>query len=129
MLSRRFYLASASALTAVSLSLPTSVWADEPLPVVATFSILGDMVERIGGEHVALTTLVGRNGDAHVYQPTPQAARAVSEAEILITNGLEFEGWLERLSEAAAFDGALVVATHGIEPIAFEDEHLSLIHI
>jgi zinc/manganese transport system substrate-binding protein len=47
-------------------------WAEEPLPVVATFSILGDMVERIGGEHIALTTLVGPDGDTHVYQPTPK---------------------------------------------------------
>jgi len=119
MFSRRSLLTTAAAL---ALTLPSIAWAKEPIPVVASFSILGDMVERIGGEHVALTTLVGRNGDAHVYQPTPKAARAVSEAEILFMNGLEFEGWLERLSEAAAFKGALVVATTGIEPIAF-DEH------
>ncbi|MEM6466396.1 MAG: zinc ABC transporter substrate-binding protein, partial [Pseudomonadota bacterium] len=86
---------------ALSLSVPSWAFADEPIPVVATFTILGDMVERIGGDHVALTTLVGRNGDAHVYQPTPTAARAVSEADILFTNGLEFEGWLDRLAEAA----------------------------
>ncbi|MEM9812395.1 MAG: zinc ABC transporter substrate-binding protein, partial [Pseudomonadota bacterium] len=63
------------------------------------------------------------DGDAHVYQPTPAAARAVSEADVLIINGLEFEGWLERLAEAAAFDGALVVATTGISPLPFEDDH------
>ncbi|MBM7070331.1 metal ABC transporter substrate-binding protein [Actibacterium sp. 188UL27-1] len=122
---RRSLLRSASALVAATLILPTAAWADEPTPVIATFSILGDIVERIGGDHVTVTTLVGRNGDAHVYQPTPQAARAVSEADILFMNGLEFEGWLERLSEAAAFDGSLVVATKGIEPIAFEehDDH------
>ena len=120
--SRRSILASASAIAALSLALPTASWADEPIPVVATFSILGDMVQQIGGEHIALTTLVGRNGDAHVYQPTPQAARAVAEAEVLFTNGLEFEGWLERLSEAAGFDGTVAVATAGITPIAFEEE-------
>ena len=63
-------------------------WAYRLPPVVATFSILGDMVERIGGEHIAVTTLVGPDGDAHVYQPTPADARAVSEAEILVVNGL-----------------------------------------
>lgn len=119
---RRSILALASAVTALSIALPTASWADDPLPVVATFSILGDMVQQIGGEHIALTTLVGRNGDAHVYQPTPQAARAVAEAEILFINGLEFEGWLERLSEAADFGGTLAVATAGITPIAFEEE-------
>ena len=45
------------------------------------------------------------NGDAHVYQPTPQAARAVSEAEILVVNGLQFEGWLDRLIDASDFNG------------------------
>ena len=97
------------------------VHADEPIPVVATFSILGDMVSEIGGEHVNVTTLVGPDGDAHVYQPTPKDARSVSEAELMFMNGLEFEGWLERLVKAASFDGSLVVATDGIQAIAFDD--------
>lgn len=117
---RRSILASAVTL---SLGVPTISLADEPISVVATFSILGDLVEQIGGENVALTTLVGPNGDAHVYQPTPHAARAVAEADVLFINGLEFEGWLERLVEAASFDGSLVVATTGITPIAYEDDH------
>ena len=94
---------------------------DRPIRVVATFSILGDMVSRIGGEHVAVTTLVGPNGDTHVYRPTPSAARAVSEAHVFFVNGLDFEGWLDRLIEASAFKGVRVVATAGIEPIAVKD--------
>ena len=89
--------------------------------MVATFSVLGDMVGRIGGEHVAVTTLVGANGDTHVYQPTPADARAVSDANILVVNGLEFEGWLDRLIDASDFDGVRVVATDGIDPIAYEE--------
>ena len=92
-----------------------------PIRAVATFSILGDMVSRIGGEHVAVTTLVGPNGDAHVYRPTPAAARAVSEAHILVVNGLDFEGWLDRLIQASDFRGVRVVATTGVEPMAVED--------
>ncbi|MDG1085757.1 MAG: zinc ABC transporter substrate-binding protein [Planktotalea sp.] len=122
MFSRRTLLTSASVLATLALTLPTTAWAKEPIPVVATFSILGDMVERIGGEHIVVTTLVGPDGDAHVYQPTPQAARAVAEADLMFVNGLDFEGWLERLAQAAAFDGALVVATDGIEALTF-DEH------
>ena len=121
MTSLRSALKSATALAAFSLSFPLASWAEEPLPVVATFSILGDMVERIDGEHIALTTLVGPDGDAHVYQPTPKVARSVAEADVLFLNGLEFEGWLERLAEAASFGGAMVVATKGVVPIAFDD--------
>jgi len=121
MTSLRSALKSATALAAFSLSFPLASWAEEPLPVVATFSILGDMVERIGGEHIALTTLVGPDGDTHVYQPTPKAARSVAEADVLFLNGLEFEGWLERLAESASFDGAMVVATKGVVLIAFDD--------
>ena len=121
MTSLRSTLKSATALAAFSLSFPMASWAEEPIPVVATFSILGDMVERIGGEHIALTTLVGPDGDSHVYQPTPKAARSVAESDVLFLNGLDFEGWLERLAEAASFDGAMVVATNGVVPIAFDD--------
>ena len=117
------FLRSAIAAIALLLATPVAAQSNEPLRVVATFSILGDMVERIGGEHVALTTLVGPDGDTHVYQPTPAAARAVSEADILVVNGLQFEGWLDRLIDASDFDGVRVVATDGIEPMAFDDMH------
>ena len=119
----RALLISATALLALSLSAPAIAQSDRPMPVVATFSILGDMVKRIGGEHIVVTTLVGPNGDTHVFQPTPADARAVSEATILVVNGLQFEGWLDRLIDASDFDGIRVVATEGIEPIAFDDEH------
>ncbi|MDE0378151.1 MAG: metal ABC transporter substrate-binding protein [Rhodospirillales bacterium] len=121
---RRVLLTSAAAaVLALSLAAPSVARSDGPMPVVATFSVLGDMAKRIGGEHVAVTTLVGPDGDAHVYQPTPADARAVSEATILVANGLQFEGWLDRLIDASDFDGMRVVATDGIEPIAFDDEH------
>ena len=120
---RRALLTSAAALLALSLAAPAIAQSDRPMPVVATFSILGDMVKRIGGEHIAVTTLVGSDGDTHVYQPTPADARAVSEAKILVVNGLQFEGWLDRLIDASDFRGVRVVATEGGELIAFDDEH------
>ena len=123
MLARRALLTSAAAVLAVSLAAPAVARSDRPIPVVATFSILGDMVKRIGGEHVAVTTLVGADGDTHVYQPTPADARAVSEAKILVVNGLQFEGWLDRLIDASDFRGVRVVATEGVDLIAFDDEH------
>ena len=124
MTTRRTLLKSAVAISALTLVATTSNSSDkQPIRVVATFSVLGDMASRIGGEHVVVATLVGPNGDAHVYRPTPAAARAVSEAEIIVVNGLDFEGWLDRLIEVSDFGGVRVVATSGIEPIAVEDEH------
>ncbi len=122
MLTKRIALLSAVAATifALAATTPSRVHAGEPLRVVATFSILGDMVQRVGGRHVRVTTLVGPNGDAHVYQPTPTDARAVSEARLLVINGLEFEGWLERLVGASDFRGTLVVASSGVEPLPSE---------
>lgn len=123
MTTRRTLLKSATALVALSLATPAFAQSNEPIPVVASFSILGDMVARIGGDHIALNTLVGPDGDAHVYQPTPADARAVSGADILFVNGIAFEGWIDRLVEASDFDGTQIVATAGIMPIAFEDDH------
>ena len=123
MITRRVLLKSTAAVAALTVLAPASAESDGPIRVVATFSILGDMVSRIGGEHVAVTTLVGPDGDTHVYRPTPAAARAVSEADILVVNGLGFEGWLDRLIESTNFDGVRVVATAGIDPITFEDDH------
>ena len=120
---RRALLTSAAAVLALSLAAPSIARSDGPMPVVATFSILGDMVKRIGGEHVAVTTLVGPDGDTHVYQPTPADARAVSDATVLVVNGLQFEGWLDRLIDASDFRGVRVVATEGVDLIAFDDEH------
>ncbi len=110
---RRAFPDSVTTILVLSLAAPAFARSDRPVPVVATFSILGDMVKQVGGEHVAVTTLVGPDGDTHVYQPTPADARAVSEARVLVVNGLQFEGWLDRLIEASDFRGVRVVATEG----------------
>ncbi|MFG1341054.1 metal ABC transporter solute-binding protein, Zn/Mn family [Xanthobacter autotrophicus] len=88
----------------------------QKLPVVASFSILGDFVKQVGGDRVAVTTIVGPNGDAHVYQPTPADAKAVAAAKVVFVNGLGFEGWLDRLIKASGTKAPIVVATQGITP-------------
>ena len=105
----------------VSIVSPATAHSAEKVKVVATFSILGDMVKRIGGQHVAVTALVGPDGDTHVYRPTPTDAKAIRMSKLLIVNGLEFEGWLDRLIEAADFKGKRVVATNGIDAIPYEE--------
>ncbi len=102
----------------ILLMLTTSSWA-KPL-VVATFSILGDMVHQIGGDKVVVKILVGPNEDSHVYEPRPQDAKYLSQADLVVVNGLGFEGWLDRLIEASGFQGKILTATAGIIPIERE---------
>ncbi len=87
------------------------------LNVVASFSILGDFVKNIGGDRVAVTTLVGADGDVHVYTPTPADARLISDARLLVVNGFGLEGWLPRLTQAAGGKATIVIATAGITPL------------
>ena len=113
-------------MIAVLVGLPLAAWstqsdAADKLRVVATFSILGDMVQEIGGDHVAVATLVGPNGDAHVYEPTPGDAKELSAAKLLIVNGLDFETWMPRLFDASGFKGTMVVASKGVTPRLFDE--------
>jgi zinc/manganese transport system substrate-binding protein len=114
----RTFLAALFALVAGAL--PAS--AQEKIPVVATFSILGDFVKNVGGDRVTVSTLVQPNGDAHVYQPSPADAKTVADAKIVFMNGLGLEGWLDRLIKASGTKGAIVVATKGIKPHEMTEE-------
>ena len=100
----------------------TEARAEKKVKAIASFSILGDMVKNVGGDRVAVTTLVGPNGDAHVYQPTPAAARAVGGANLVVVNGLGFEGWMDRLIQTSGYKGPVVVASQGIKTRAMTSE-------
>ncbi len=103
----------------LSVLLPYAAQA-EPLKVVASFSILGDMVHAVAGDMVTLTTLVGPDGDAHVYQPTPADVQALHAADVVIVNSLGFEGWMQRLAAASGYHGPIIVATTGIAPLQLD---------
>ena len=110
-LSRRSCLAALATLAVATTSRP---WAADKLRVVTSFTILADMVRNVGGEHVALATLVGPDGDAHVYEPTPADARSLARADLVVVNGLGFEGWIDRLVKVSGYRGPVVVASEGI---------------
>jgi zinc/manganese transport system substrate-binding protein len=95
--------------------------AQEKLNVVATFSILADLVKNVGGDRVEVKSLVGLNGDAHVYQPTPNDAKTVSDAKLVFVNGLGFEGWMARLVKASGTKAAMITATKGVKPRKMEE--------
>lgn len=109
-----------SAVLASCLS-SSSVFAADKIPVLASFSILGDLVKQVGGEHVTVTTLVGVNGDAHVYQPTPQDTIHLTRSQLFVVNGLGFEGWMDRLVSASHYKGKVITASQGIQPQTFVD--------
>jgi zinc/manganese transport system substrate-binding protein len=124
MISRRSILtALASAAFALSgLSAPAS--AQEPkVQAVASFSILGDLVRQVGGDRVEVTTLVGPNGDAHVFSPTPADATKVSNAKIVFVNGLGFEGWTNRLVKSSGSKASIVTASSGVKALKNEEGH------
>ncbi len=106
-------------LLSLGLVLPVAAQ-DAPLRVVATYSILGDLVQNIAGDAVELTVLVGPDGDSHVYEPTPQDAVALAEADLIFENGLEFETWLDDLYTASGSTATRIVVSDGIEPLPFE---------
>ncbi len=110
--SRRSSIAALLALTAA-----VPAWAQtpsRPLRVVASFSILADMVREVGGDAVEVTALVGPDADAHVFRPSPADAGRLAAADLVVVNGLGFEGWLDRLVRASGYRGPTVVASDGV---------------
>ncbi len=108
--------------TVLATSHLTAVAADStPVKVVASFSILADMVHQVGGQNVVVTSLVGPNEDAHVFDPSPADAKALAQADVVVINGLGYEGWIDRLVKSSGFKGKLVIATDGIKPIQIKE--------
>jgi zinc/manganese transport system substrate-binding protein len=100
--------------------------ADEPMPVVATFSVLADMLVNVGGDHIVVKTIVGPGADCELYQPTPADVATVAAARAVFLNDLneEFEPWLEPLLNQAAFTGPKIVVTRGLPTtLNAEEEH------
>jgi len=95
---------------------------DSSLRVVTSFSILEDLVKELGGESVNVVNLVGRNSDAHMYQPKPSDAIAIANADLVIFNGLEFEGWIMRLIQNSDYKNKQLIASEGIDAINNGDE-------
>jgi zinc/manganese transport system substrate-binding protein len=106
---------------------PSWAAAPETIKAVATFSILRDLVANVGGGRVAATSLVGPNGDVHVYSPTPADARQVAEAAVIVFNGLGLEGWLTRLVTASSTHAVVIVASAGVAPLRMEESGQSVI--
>jgi zinc/manganese transport system substrate-binding protein len=112
---------SSSFLTAfwflLAVSGGSSLAAEAPVRVLVSFSILEDIAHGVGGSDVAVTSLVGRDANEHVFEPSPNQVRLLAQAQLFIVNGLGLEGWLTRLTQSAQYRGPVVIATEGITPI------------
>jgi zinc/manganese transport system substrate-binding protein len=101
-----------------------SAQAAERVKVLASFSIIGDLVRQVGGDLVDVDLLVGPNVDMHHFQPSPADSRKFSETKLVVINGLGLEAWADRLVKAAGYRGARLVASKGVKALAgHEHEH------
>lgn len=107
-------------LLAVSITGPAA--AADRIQVVASFSILGDMVRQVTGDLAEVTTIVGPDADAHIYEPSASDAKAVAGADVIFVNGLGFETWSSALIETSGGDAQVFVATEGVEPLLVDGE-------
>lgn len=109
-------------LLLLALLLPQAAHAQK-LRVVCSFSILCDMVQAVAQDNVEITMLVGPGEDTHAYEPTPADARAIAKAQLIIINGLGFEGWMQRLIPASGYKGDVIEASQSIEALELHGDH------
>src|SRR6266576_4309759 len=98
--------------------------AAERIKVVATFSVIGDMVANVAGDRVDLVTMVGPGGDTELFKPSLADGKSVAEAKIVFMNDLndEFEPWLEPLLKRVKFGGIKIVVSRGVKTFTSSEE-------
>ncbi|MDE2615324.1 MAG: zinc ABC transporter substrate-binding protein, partial [Burkholderiales bacterium] len=106
----------AALMALAAAALPLRAQTAKPLQAVASFSLLADMAREVAGDAAEVHSLVGANADAHVFEPRPADAQRLARADLVIVNGLHFEGWIERLVRSSGYRGPLLVASEGITP-------------
>ncbi|YCH31488.1 metal ABC transporter substrate-binding protein [Erwinia sp. D4-22] len=108
--------------SALSLLMISPALLAKTVTAVASFSVLADIVQQVGGEHVTVTSLVGRNGDPHAFQPSPRDSLALNKADVVFVSGLGLEGWMDRLVTASGYQGKVITASAGINTRSMEEE-------
>ncbi len=119
MIPRRLLLSAALPLMMAFSAVPASA---ETLKVVASFTVLADVVRQVGGDHVKVTSLVGPNGDPHEFEPSPADAKALNAAKVTFVSGEGLEGWMDRLITASGYKGKPVTVSEGINTRTMEED-------
>jgi zinc/manganese transport system substrate-binding protein len=111
-----------STMAAFALSAFSVMAQARQLEAVASFTVIADMVLNVGGDRVHVTSLIGPNGDPHVYEPSPADAQALKKADVAFVSGLHLEGWMDRLIKASGYKGQPVVLSSGIKTRSMEED-------
>jgi zinc/manganese transport system substrate-binding protein len=119
MISRRLLLSVALPMLIAFSSAPVAA---ETLKVVASFTVLADVVRQVGGDHVTVTSLVGPNGDPHEFEPSPADAKHLKAAQVTFVSGEGLEGWMDRLITASGYAGTAVTVSDGIKTRTMEED-------
>ncbi|WP_455874873.1 metal ABC transporter substrate-binding protein [Rhizobium yanglingense] len=119
MISRRPLLSAALPVLIAFSSAPACA---ETLKVVASFTVLADVVSQVGGDHVNVTSLVGPNGDPHEFEPSPADAKHLKAAQVTFVSGEGLEGWMDRLISASGYKGTPVTVSDGIKTRTMEED-------
>ena len=119
MLPSRLLLSAALPVLMALSAMPASA---ETLKVVASFTVLADVVRQVGGDHVKVTSLVGPNGDPHEFEPSPADAKALNAAKVTFVSGEGLEGWMDRLITASGYRGNPVTVSEGINTRTMEED-------
>jgi zinc/manganese transport system substrate-binding protein len=101
---------------------PTAAQDSGRLKVVATFSILGDVVQNVAGDNVDLTVIVGPDGDAHTFEPKPDQIASLADANLIFENGIGFETWLDDMYSASGSSATRVAVSDGLPLLAFNGQ-------
>ena len=119
----RLALTFAMLVAGVATFAPVRAQDSEPLKVVATFSILADWVQNVGGENIELTTIVPAGGDAHTFDPSPEQVASVADADLIFEIGLGFESWLDDMVDASGSTAERVVVSDGVDLLTADGDH------
>jgi manganese/iron transport system substrate-binding protein len=95
---------------------PLTPAAEGQLRVVATTSILADVVSQVGGDYISLTTLVPVGANEHEYQPAPRDIAAITDADIVFQVGFGLEEFMDKVIANSGTNAALVTVSDGITP-------------
>jgi zinc/manganese transport system substrate-binding protein len=119
MISRRLLLSAAIPALMAFSAVPAFA---DTLKVVASFTVLGDVVSQVGGKHVKVTNLVGPNGDPHEFEPSPADAKNLKAAQVAFVSGEGLEGWMDRLITASGYKGKPIVVSQGVNTRTMDED-------